>query len=814
MSSTDEQVQETKEVKETEETVENASNNSSDDNFDLGEPHLLNDSPEEPSTTTSTLPTTTSDAAWNPRHNFTADSPYFKSFCDHEIQSLSLLTDAMREITTRTKTLCQTGALMGEATRRLASSCRLRWDEEQSREDGMTPEEIDQLVAARRKAVGGEMAELLEHLGKALDEVAFYQIAMLQSIESTLGMSFEAFAASELKTVSILKSDADEATEAAELQFGKYLNGKNNFSESFGEKAAGKTAAGERLGKAFKNWNLGRGGHDAATSNPGDSRIEKAMEASNLVSSLEQVRVLQGMAELRRFQLMKHLISIKHRRNFEVAENAISTLHEISNYHGRCKTAVDALSPSIKEIQERQNKLREEHASTIVPTWQGRETALRDAVHSIRIKATEASKAAAAIADGDAKEIERQLLKVDDIEEQVQLWNLPHALAATSRYQRDTMPGVKIEGWLYKKNTSLMALQAWQRRWFVMDNDAIYYFSADGDDRPYRRKGAYSSRVKVCDVVLCTVRELPVEGQGPRFCFQLVTPSEKPLTLQAPGPIDYKIWVDGIRSAMEHRLYHGDPNAPHLNQNLGRKPINSGNTRESSFSELPPTEVREVSDTSPEMETNPLGPPQNASPLVEKIMNLNPTCADCGMASPDWASLNLGILVCIECSGVHRSLGIHVSRVRSLKLDSISLAEGGVICLLGNDKVNPIWEEGLAAQTGWQKPTENADRKGREAWIKSKYQWKGFLQYEGCEGLTDEEKVEKYSKALYDAAKKCDLVAAAGSLARGGSPDWTNPDEGGRTPLHACALVPVPEGDEEWHAIEMAEFLLQNGGKL
>jgi hypothetical protein len=161
MTSADEEVKET--------DVENASNNSSDDNFDLGEPHLLDQNNEEPSTP-STLPTTTPDA-WNPRHNFTADSPYFKSFCDHEIQSLSLLTDAMREITTRTKTLCQTGALMGEATRRLASSCRLRWDEEQNREDGMTPEEIDQLVTARRKAVGGEMAELLEYLGKVRNNI-------------------------------------------------------------------------------------------------------------------------------------------------------------------------------------------------------------------------------------------------------------------------------------------------------------------------------------------------------------------------------------------------------------------------------------------------------------------------------------------------------------------------------------------------------------------------------------------------------------------------------------------------------------------
>lgn len=53
---------------------------------------------------------------------------------------------------------------------------------------------------------------------------------------------------------------------------------------------------------------------------------------------------------------------------------------------------------------------------------------------------------------------------------------------------------------------------------------------------------------------------------------------------------------------------------------------------------------------------------ESVSRILREIPG-NDLCAECGAPEPDWASLNLGVLMCIECSGVHRNLGVHRSKV-------------------------------------------------------------------------------------------------------------------------------------------------------
>uniref|UniRef100_A0A672ZLI9 ArfGAP with GTPase domain, ankyrin repeat and PH domain 1 n=1 Tax=Sphaeramia orbicularis TaxID=375764 RepID=A0A672ZLI9_9TELE len=102
----------------------------------------------------------------------------------------------------------------------------------------------------------------------------------------------------------------------------------------------------------------------------------------------------------------------------------------------------------------------------------------------------------------------------------------------------------------------------------------------------------------------------------------------------------------------------------------------------------------------------------------------NGRCADCEAQNPDWASLNLGALICIECSGIHRNLGTHLSRVRSLDLDEWPLELIKVMSSIGNELANSVWE---ANAQGRLKPGPDASREERERWIRAKYEQRLFV---------------------------------------------------------------------------------------
>ncbi|KAL1541928.1 hypothetical protein AAHA92_26085 [Salvia divinorum] len=76
----------------------------------------------------------------------------------------------------------------------------------------------------------------------------------------------------------------------------------------------------------------------------------------------------------------------------------------------------------------------------------------------------------------------------------------------------------------------------------------------------------------------------------------------------------------------------------------------------------------------------------------------NKECADCRSKGPRWASINLGIFICMQCSGIHRSLGVHISKVRSTTLDTWLPEQVAFMQAMGNEKSNSYWEADLPAK--------------------------------------------------------------------------------------------------------------------
>ena len=249
-----------------------------------------------------------------------------------------------------------------------------------------------------------------------------------------------------------------------------------------------------------------------------------------------------------------------------------------------------------------------------------------------------------------------------------------------------SITGLDKSGYLMKKSTGIN--KNWLKRWFFIKDGRLFYVHKQSDFIGKRDIAA----VPVANLVISTVRTNYIKSNKE---FQIISPGQRGTgigggvyELMAESEEVANEWISIIKVQIEGSL--------------------------SKSIEASDKDVNETVHVLNEAE-------------IQQITSFNSTCADCGNPFPDWASINLCIMICIECSGVHRNLGSHISKVRSVRLDKWSKNCFELLLMIGNIKSNLLWEKSILNQKYDKKIQSSSGREEREQFIKDKYEKKIFI---------------------------------------------------------------------------------------
>ncbi|KAK5002705.1 hypothetical protein LTR60_007025, partial [Cryomyces antarcticus] len=211
---------------------------------------------------------------------------------------------------------------------------------------------------------------------------------------------------------------------------------------------------------------------------------------------------------------------------------------------------------------------------------------------------------------------------------------------------------------------------AWHKFWIVLDQGKLSEYSNWKDKLELHREPI--------DLRVASVREARAAER--RFCFEVITP-QYTRVYQATTEEEMKIWISAInnalQSAFETKRMSPEPVSDSSSGSnrrdiaavltgksssyIGHRANSSGTATSAS---KPVSRHATVGDAPSYRRANSTD--ANPSALLQQIRDAdagNKNCVDCGSDSKvEWVSINLGIILCIECSGIHRSLGTHISK--------------------------------------------------------------------------------------------------------------------------------------------------------
>ncbi|XP_041423953.1 arf-GAP with SH3 domain, ANK repeat and PH domain-containing protein 1 isoform X2 [Xenopus laevis] len=307
--------------------------------------------------------------------------------------------------------------------------------------------------------------------------------------------------------------------------------------------------------------------------------------------------------------------------------------------------------------------------------------------------------------------------------------------------------GSEKKGYLLKKSDGIR--KVWQRRKCTVKNGILTISHATSNRPPAK-----------LNLLTCQVKPNADEKKS----FDLIS-HNRTYHFQAEDEQEYIAWISVLTNSKEDALnmaFRGDQS-----------------TGESSLEDLTKAIIDDVQKTPG-----------------------NEVCCDCGSPDPTWLSTNLGILTCIECSGIHREMGVHISRIQSLELDKLGTSELLLAKNVGNNSFNDIMEGNLPSPSA--KPSPSSDMIARKEYIIAKYVERRFSRMICSTGA---EKLNELLKAV----KSRDLLALIQVYAEGAEimePLVESGQEPGETALHFAVRTADPT------SLPLVDFLVQNCGNL